>query len=121
MSGMVNQLFNKAKVAKIGWGLRGSVDQWNGFKVSAHMRVFRLRIDLGDIVFFNEIAGRVLACAEEGDDLCVIVEELQFVSIVSAHSSDWQACGRHAVWAADQVEQSLAWRTAGGITTVLRR
>ena len=121
MSGVVNQLFNKAKGAKIGCGLRGPVGQWNGFKVSARMSVFCLRIDLGDIVFFSEIAGRVLACAEEGDDLCVIVEELQFVSIVSAHSSDWQACGRNAVWAADQVEQSLAWRTAGGITTVLRR
>ena len=121
MAGVTNRLFNKANVAKIGSGLRGLVSYWSGFRIAAHMTIFGLQVDVGDVVIFGDVPGRIVACAEDGEDLCVIVDQLELVAQVSLHNCSWREGGQRAVWAADQLEQCLAWRTAEGITTVIRR
>ena len=77
-------------------------------------------ISAGDIVFNGEAAGLVKTCACENGSLFVIVECMQLIAVVSAHSAQWQTSDTLDVWLAESVELALAWYTDGDSLVVLR-
>ena len=120
MSGLVNAMFNRSKVTKLGNGLRGKVSYHGGIAVADHMLCSGVHISVGDVTFWGDLAGQVCTCAEDGA-LYLIVEELVKVAEVSPHSAQWLPSGLNAVWPAADIEQASAWYSAdSGLTTVLR-
>ena len=120
MAGVVNAMFHRGKVSKVGSGLRGTVEHRGGVAVAPYLLCSSgVHVSVGDVVFYGDRAGQVHACAEEGH-LYVVVEELTKMADVTPHSAQWQPSGRNAVWQADDLEQASSWYTSGhGLTTVL--
>ena len=78
-------------------------------------------VSFGDVVFHGDAAGQVLHCLEEQGALYVVVQQLQFLEVVSAHSAKWIALEGSSLWAAEGLSPSTAWYTSpDGVTVVIR-
>ena len=50
-----------------------------------------LEVSAGDVVFHGDAAGQVLHCLEEDGALYVLVQQMQLLQQISAHSARWIA------------------------------
>lgn len=88
--------------------------------VADNVTIDGVKYSVGDIVFHSATPGRIVACAQEGDDLFLIVDALALSVPLSVHSAIYAFDGRRVAYNARQVSLALAWRTAGaaGLTII---
>lgn len=104
------------------FGLRGSTARLPGTLavVADCLESNGNRISVDDIVFNGDRAGSVRACASEANSLYIVVELMNKVADVSAHSARWQPSGLVEVWPVEPVELALAWYSEGVTSIILR-
>ena len=88
--------------------------------VADNVMIDGVQYSVGDIVFRSATPGRVVACAQEGEDLFLIVDALALSVRLSMHSAIYAFDGRRVAWNARHARLALAWRAAGaGSLTVI--
>ena len=104
-------------------GLVGRTAPFPGLRsatVSDCLEFFGMHAHVGDFVQRGEDVAKVLACAEEGDELFLVVELHLMVRSCSTRSSTWQSRGLRSVWPATEVTEVVAWKDLGeGKTLVI--
>ena len=88
--------------------------------MSDQMVVKGMTTTVGDIVILDGVAGKVCACARDGDEFFALVNIFVHISVVTAHSDRWRAGDRIEAWPADALLSASAWYTADNDTVVLR-
>ena len=89
--------------------------------MGSHLNLLGMSVSISDVVYRADIAGLVVACALEKGDLMVVVEVLELITDVSAHSAKYRPSGAYDVWFAADIMQCVAWYTLeDGLTTVIR-
>ena len=92
--------------------------------VADNVTIDGICMSVGDIVLFSSTPGKIVACAQEGEDFSIVVDVLALHSRLSRHSANYAFEGRRAVWDATKVKETLAWRQspgqAGCVTILLR-
>ena len=88
--------------------------------ISDQMVVKGAATTVGDIVMLDGVAGKVCACARDGDDYFALVHVFVRISVVTTHSDRWRAGDRIEAWPADALLSASAWYTADNDTVVLR-
>ena len=109
LSGVINsQLHNLGRMRQDCTILDNNVVKLEGFhdaELADKMDVLGMTITVGDIVFFGDAAGRVLACATENDLFLAIVDEFRWIQKVSPSCANWQPTEQLRVWRALELEQ----------------
>ena len=87
--------------------------------VSDNLEVLGFHAHVGDFVKRGEDVAKVLACAEEGHELFLVVELHFVVCSCSARSSTWRSQALRSVWPAIEVAEVVAWKDLGEGKTLL--
>lgn len=76
--------------------------------IGDNMQILGMRVSVGDAIFHGESAGKILACAREGDSYFVLAHQLEHLGSSSRHKSLWRFTqGRKLViWPALEIEQA---------------
>ena len=95
--------------------LRGHPGAFAGSKIKFE----GMTICIGDVVWRNRCAAKVIACAEEDDDLYVLVQVWAHHEIVTAYSGRWRATAVSEAWPVEEITVAFAWFEEGGNFVVL--
>jgi hypothetical protein len=109
LSGVINsQLDSLGRMRQDCTILDNQVVKIEGFhdaELADKMDVLGMTITVGDIVFFGDRAGRVLACASENNVFGAIVDEFRRIRQVSPSCANWQQTEQVRIWRALELEQ----------------
>ena len=81
-------------------------------------------MSVDDIVLYNDTAGKVIACIQEGDEFSLVVDELAMHRPLTPHAYICALQGRRVVWNAKLVRPALAWRQSeqyAGCLEIIKR
>lgn len=67
------------------------------------------KVSVGDIVRRREVVGQVAACLLEASTLLVLVNSMIKSRSLAVGSDLWHLSGSRQIWAANEVQQCLAW------------
>jgi hypothetical protein len=112
LSGVTTKAFESAAVAEAGDGLLGRCAPLPGFPgvhVADKLSVFNTQVSVDDIILRGAAAGIVVACAQEGGQLLVVVDLLVQAGIRSSHTAVFQLAGKHDVWSVYDIGHCLGW------------
>ena len=88
--------------------------------VSDRMEVDGVHVAVGDFVRRGQDTAKVVACAEEGGVLLVVVDLQVVAHTCSPRSSTYTLTGDRSVWPANDISEVVAWKDMGqGQTLVL--
>ena len=76
-----------------------------------NIRVMGMHLSAGDVLFWQNRAGKVLICGQEHDMFFVVLELWEQLQVLTDHASTWRATTRRREVAdALEVEMVCAWR-----------
>ena len=122
LSSLINAHISSLEKHKFGDTLVGRTSRLQGIPVpiSDQMICKGATTTVGDIVMLDGLAGKVCACARDGDDYFALVHVFVRISVVTTHSDRWRAGDRLEAWPADALLSASAWYMDGDDTIVLR-
>ena len=104
--------------------LLGNAVPYPGFDnalVSDSVTIDGVHLSVGDFIFSDARAAKIIACIQEDGEFLLVVDTLALVARLSSHSGNYAFNGQRKVWNAAVATQALAWReiNAGCWTIVL--
>ena len=97
-------------------GLRGPSSQYPGVVgalVADKMDCKSQRITVGDLVFYENSVGFVLACVDVGGNLYCMVEVWDLIGNVSTYGQRWATSDVIQMWPSEHVQCASAWKMEG--------
>ena len=77
------------------------------------MTVGGLQLEAGDVVYREDNSvGRIVACAQEGISVMVVVQETSLVRNICKHSGVYQFTEQRVVWNPATLQYAVAWYKA---------
>ena len=90
-------------------------DQFPNALFCKNIRVMGMHVSTGDVLFWQNRAGKVLTCGQEQDSFFVVLELWEKIDVWTDHASTWRATfRRREVVDALEVEVACAWRPLDG-------
>ena len=120
LSSLINQQHAELRDIQVGNGLRGPCERFEdglleGVDIAKCMEMFGMRLSRGDVVIRGRAVGEIVACAKEGPELLLIVDELSdVVQATPQHRVASLVVGQRSVWFARDVLPVLAWYAGAG-------
>jgi len=100
---------------KMGNGLRGPSEQVHGLEIAKCVDMFGMRLSSGDVVIRGHSVGEIVACAQEGHEFFVIVDEFSDIAqVTQQHRIASLVVAQRCVWFAREAIPALAWYAGGG-------
>ena len=81
-------------------------------------------MSVDDIVLYNDTAGKVIACVQEGEEFSLVVDSLAMHRPLTPHAYICALQSRRVVWNAKLVRPALAWRQSeqyAGCLEIIKR
>ena len=69
---MIANRSRRVKACAIGSGLRGCVEEINGWQIASSMRIVALDLPAGDLVHVGGAVGLLVACAKINEASCAL-------------------------------------------------
>ena len=93
-------------------GLKGTVGAVPGqsFDVADRLQIGGMTVTVDDIVLSGIVAGKVVVCARQENDLLVLAKRMNFVGAVSTNSGRWQLTEQVVVWRALDLKPAMTWQ-----------
>ena len=106
----------KLRDTKMGYGLRGPCEQiLDGLEIAKCVNMFGMRLSSGDVVIRGHSVGEIVACAQEGHEFFVIVDEFSAIAQVTPqHRIASLVVAQQRVWLAREATPALAWYAGAG-------
>ena len=80
-----------------------------------NIRVMGMHLSTGDVLFWQNRAGKVRTCGHEQESFFVVLEMWEEINVWTDHASTWRATSRRReVVDAIEVEMACAWRQLDG-------
>ncbi len=89
------------------------LDGYDHAELGDNMQVMGMHVSVGDLVFHNDVVGKVCGCVCELGVLFAIVRPCQLVRVIYSSCSQWRLSGELVVWRAHQLEQADFFITLG--------
>lgn len=77
-----------------------------------------VKVAIGDVVMCDAACGVVCACVCDAGSLCVVVDTMEKVGMVSAHADKWHLDGGRSVWNATDLLMPIAWYGSPDIVVI---
>ena len=90
-----------------------SVGGFTDVLLGDNMQIIGMHVSVGDIIFCHEAAGKILACARQGDSFYCVVHELSHIGSTARHKSLWRLSTELRIWPALEVLQAacvVSWK-----------
>ena len=113
LSGILNEQLQHASTFRFGCGLEGvrrNFAEAPGVVVSDKAVVHSFVVSVSDVVLRGRQAVSVVACADDGSDIFLIVSPTVNLVRVTSHAMKFATPSGFAVRRASDVQQPLAWR-----------
>jgi hypothetical protein len=92
--------------------------------VADTVSIMGVQMSVDDIVLYNDTAGRVIACIQEGEEFSLVVDSLATHRPLTPHAYICALQSRRVVWNAKLVRLALAWRQSeqyAGCLEIIKR
>ena len=82
---------------------------------------FHVKVNVSDVVFCGDQAGKVCNCLRDDSNVFVLVKVLAVVTRLSQHAASYTGSDTLEVWRMDSIEQSRAWRNGADDSIIVIR
>jgi hypothetical protein len=93
-------------------------EQYPNALICKNIRIMGMQLSTGDVVFWNDRAGKIVLCGKDGDLFFVILEMWRPLEAWTEHASVWDTSytGVRKLVDALEIEMVCAWRELANIT-----